>query len=282
MMCSFMAAGSGLLEVMPEVLASVFQVGVEETDVSAASEWDDRNWDATVTCEYESLSGDLDWAFSIFAADEVDRQPSERELALFLARQLGVAVFFEWGPDLPWVRNVAMPSGEVTRARLTEPDDDGSGYCVEVTESPVPGFPRVTVARLPEVVKALHIDTPITDSVAAVSDEAVGARAIQLLGNWERLMVRLCSDWASAGWYAADMYYDDLALRQEAEGLISTLSDSGRGLIEPRLQELDDAYRDFTVDDGGCALAVALNLPGGTLAERAWYWRRRPKRVPWK
>ncbi|WP_157865090.1 hypothetical protein [Streptomyces prasinopilosus] len=63
------------------ILAKVFRITLEQADVSADSEWEDRNWDAVVTCEYERLRGDLNWSLTVYAANEVEYRPSEKELA---------------------------------------------------------------------------------------------------------------------------------------------------------------------------------------------------------
>jgi hypothetical protein len=133
---------------LPAVLADEFRVRSAETDVSAGSEWEDRNWDAVVTCEYERLRGDLTWSLTVYAADSVQRRPSEEDLASAVARRLSSSVFVEWDARFPWIRRVALPAGGHTLARVTQPEEDGAGYSVDAAESALPDFPHVPVTPL--------------------------------------------------------------------------------------------------------------------------------------
>jgi uncharacterized protein YjbI with pentapeptide repeats len=139
------------------LLAEAFRVSLEQTDVSAASEVEDRNWDAVVTCDYEPLEGDLSWSLDIYAADGVGHRPTEAELASSVARTLTSPVFFSWDPAFPWVRRAALPDGGLTLARVPQPHDDSHAYVVDAAESAIPGFPGVAVTRFPE---ALHVYGP--------------------------------------------------------------------------------------------------------------------------
>ncbi|MET7293454.1 hypothetical protein ABZS79_15185 [Streptomyces griseoloalbus] len=147
------------------ILAEVFRVALEQTDVSAESEWDDRNWDAVVTCEYERLQGDLDWSFSIYAANEVERRPTEAELASSVAQRLSAPVFTAWDARFPWIRGVTLPDGSFTLARVLRPEDNSAAYVIDAAESTIPGLPHVPVMQFPEPVRACALPTPITDSM---------------------------------------------------------------------------------------------------------------------
>ncbi|GGV56690.1 hypothetical protein GCM10010294_02610 [Streptomyces griseoloalbus] len=150
---------------LPVILAEVFRVALEQTDVSADSEWEDRNWDAVVTCEYERLQGDLDWSFSIYAANEVELRPTEAELASSVAQRLSAPVFTSWDGRFPWVRRAALPDGSFTLARVLQPEDDSPAYVIDAAESRIPGLPNVPVMQFPESVHACDSHTPITDSM---------------------------------------------------------------------------------------------------------------------
>lgn len=128
---------------MPVILAEVFRVALEQTDVSAESEWEDRNWDAVVTCEYERLQGDLNCSLTVYAANEVEYRPSEKELASSVAQRLSASVFTSWDARFPWIRRVALPDGGFTLARVLQPDDDSHAYVVDATESRIPDLPNV-------------------------------------------------------------------------------------------------------------------------------------------
>ncbi|MFE1029329.1 hypothetical protein ACFW5I_33100 [Streptomyces sp. NPDC058818] len=281
MMYSFMMSGSELLGLLPGVMAEAFDVRLDETDVSASSELEDRNWDAVVTCEYDVLSGDLSWALSVFAADEVEVRPSVEGFALYLARRLEVPVFFEWSSEVPWIRRVALPSGRITVARVVQSGEKGNGFSVEAAESSIPGFPDVVVTHLPEVARAFTIAAPITDSISMRGAGGDFERMGQLLGNWERLCVRLRSNWPPNGWYSAAMYGEDLRLRDELQALLGKMGGTEKGELEAVLRELDENYRALTIDDSGAALAEALKGDIANLADRPWYWNRRPEVLPW-
>lgn len=77
-MYGFLTAAAPEPEVVARVLAETFRVPLQSVDVSPASEMDDRNWDATVTCDYELLPGDLPGQLSVYGAEEVPDQPRRR------------------------------------------------------------------------------------------------------------------------------------------------------------------------------------------------------------
>ncbi|MFG2571237.1 pentapeptide repeat-containing protein [Streptomyces sp. NPDC048481] len=142
---------------LPPILAEAFRVTRVQTDVSAASEVENRNWAAVVTCDYELLQGDLSWSLDIYAAGEVEHRPTEDELASFVARRLKAPVFFSWDPVFPWIRRAALPDGGLTLARVLQPQDDNPAYLIDAAEAAIPGFPDVVLTRFPE---ALHVYGP--------------------------------------------------------------------------------------------------------------------------
>ncbi|QFR00073.1 hypothetical protein F9278_32360 [Streptomyces phaeolivaceus] len=276
-----MTIGNGLPERLPAILAEAFGAQLAEIDVSEASELEDRNWDATLTCEYEHLTGDLNWSLSVYAGDEVTHQPSDEQLALHFARCLSAPVFFEWDGALPWIRKVALPSGTTTLARVLQSDCSGSDASVESAEAPIAAFPHLSVQRFPEVVRAFNIQTPLTDSARLTEPDEKPVSIRALLGNWERLCVRLRSGWPPDGWYSADLYQEDLEFRDQLDSAVSELSETERKAAEAAVRELDAVYRDLTVDDQGLALTTAVKHEVGDLNGRAWYWHRRPTELPW-
>ncbi|WP_109382352.1 hypothetical protein [Streptomyces sp. NWU339] len=164
-MYHLMVRGSDAPTHLPVILAEVFRVTLEQTDVSAESEWEDRNWDAVVTCEYERLQDDLNWSLSIYAANKVEHRPSEKELASSVAQRLSASVFTSWDAKFPWVRRVALPDDSFTLARVLQPEDDSPAYVVDAAESRIPDLPNVPVMKFPEAVRAYKLPTSITHSI---------------------------------------------------------------------------------------------------------------------
>jgi hypothetical protein len=267
---------------LPVILAEVFRVTLAQTDVSAASEWEDRNWDAVVTCEYERLQGDLGWSLSIYAANEVDHRPAEEELASSVAQRLSTPVFIAWDARFPWIRRAALPDGGFTLARVLQPEDDSSAYVVDATESRIPDFPNASVTQFPESVRAYRLPTPITDSVEKTELGGGEPDFISLLRNWERLCSRLRSECPPRGWFPADLYREDLEYRDRLEKAIDRLSsETAACTARDALTQLDEVYQRFTLDDGGMALSSALGKGFTGFLSLPWYWRRRPLVLPW-
>ncbi|MEC4016750.1 hypothetical protein [Streptomyces sp. H27-D2] len=267
---------------LAQALANAFATPLGSVDVSPSSELEARNWDATVTCEYEGIRGDLDWMLTVYAAEEVAAHPSEESLSLALAQSLGVSVLYPWG-TLPWIRKVATPPGELTYARIEQPEGEEGEFRVTAVELPVPDFPGAAVGKLPEIVKDLPIPTPLADDCVPPIREAGWKNIHGLLANWERLASRMAAKWPPSGWYPADMYREDLECRDELENLIAPLPESARARIQDALMAVDSSYREGTVDDGGRALAARTDgLESAEIALRPWYWHRRPATVPWE
>ncbi|MGW9032638.1 hypothetical protein ACWGQ5_53640 [Streptomyces sp. NPDC055722] len=278
-MYSFLTPADTVPDVMPGILAGAFGVQISETDVSDSTNWETRNWDALVTCEYERLEGDLTWSLSVYKAKEVERSPSEEELAVLLSKGLNAPVFFAWGGKLPWIRRVAQPEGGITLARVVDSNDDGTGFLVQGTESAITGFPNVPVTHFPEVVRAFDIPTPATDSVVPLGTSRELEEVRGLLVNWEHLCIRMRSDWPPNGWYSAEMYQEDLKLRDQLDVILEGFPEADR--IKAAVSALDAQFRELSVEDQGCALCAALEEEGAAMGGRPWYWQRGPAVLPW-
>ncbi|MDG9721534.1 MULTISPECIES: hypothetical protein [unclassified Streptomyces] len=262
---------------LPLILAEVFHVALEQTDVSAEAEWEDRNWDAIVTCEYERLQGDLNWSLSIYAAHEVEAQPTEEELASSVAQHLSASVFTFWDAKFPWIRKAALPDGGFTLARVLQLEGDSPAFMIDATESTIPDFPNVPVMQFPEAVRAYKLPTPITDSLEGAEPRRETSDLVSLLGSWERLCSRLRSGCPPHGWFPADLYREDLEHRDRLGGAVDRLSPENTAReVANALEQLDEDYRHFTIDDGGTELASALNEGITGFPNLPWYWRRRP------
>jgi hypothetical protein len=278
MMYNLITTGQEIPTRLAAALAEVFGIPLGDVDVSEESDFDSRNWDAEVTCEYSVVRGDLNWSMSIYATDAVQSPPSEETLALKVAQSLGVAVLFPGAETVPSVWRVAAPQGGLTHARVTEPESESEGLTVDAVEVAIPEFPRAAVTKFPEIIKELQLPSEVTDShlPEGISEDLREVRG--LLVNWERLTVRMAANWPPSAWYPASIYVEDLELRDQMADVIEQLSEGKRQSAREALEQIDQAYRELTVEDGGVNLAKAADVP---MADRAWYWYRRPVNPPW-
>lgn len=265
-----------------EALAGAFGVPFEEVDVGHEDDQEARIWDAKVFTDYSPRNGDFSWGLSVFVADDVPSPPSEERLSLDLACALATAVLFPPVENIPSLWKVATPRGDVAYARLHEPEHDADLFRVTDVEIPVPELPDATVSRFPDVIKMLHIPTPVVDAHISGKVEGELKKLRSFVVSWERLTVRMVTGWPPFAWYPAEMYEEDLHCRDRVQRLAEAASASGDSSVLDMLSELDVVYREMTLDDGGQALAEACEFSVDALADRAWYWRRRPVDLPWK
>ncbi|MFE1830829.1 hypothetical protein [Streptomyces yangpuensis] len=280
-MYGFMLAGAADPGLVADALSEAFDLPLHLVDVAPESEMEHRNWDATVTCDYEVTSGDIHCLLSVYGAEEVTSPPGEEELARILARKSDAPVLISWG-TLPWIRKVVRPEGRATFARVEERDDEGAGYRVYATEDAVAAFPGAAVEKFPEVVRDVPVATPVADGLFSGSDSHdVAAEVRRLLWAWEAMISRMAADWPPSHWYGAEMYREDLQSRDQLELALTTLNPEARATVAAVLPALDARFRSLTVDDGGSELATALRPTAQDLPVEPWYWRRRPARAPW-
>ncbi|OEV03421.1 hypothetical protein AN216_11120 [Streptomyces oceani] len=273
----------GAMADVGEFLAELFRVAPGDVDVSVDTEYEDRNWDASVSCEYAETHGDLHRSLSVYVAESVSEEPSEETVALEMARWLGAPVLFPGAETVPTVWRVATAGGQVTHARVIEPEDESGSTRVTEVEVPVPEFPESVVTGFPDIIKEVQLPTPVVDAWATAQTVEGERRTLRgLLVNWERLTVRMDEGWPPSHWYPSDLYVDDLRLRDQVESRVGQLSEKDRSAVERVLTELDALYRERTVDDGGTALARACEISQNELSGRPWYWRRRPAPLPWE
>ncbi|MBB5933927.1 hypothetical protein [Streptomyces zagrosensis] len=278
--------GSDSLDRLSVVLAGIFGTATGDVDVSSVDEFDSRNWEAHVSCEYEGKEGDLQWSLSVYITDAVRVRPSEGQLAVEMARILDVPVLFPYEGSIPSVRRLADPDGHLLYARIQEPETDSGGLVVLQVERPVAAFPAAEVSMLADVVREHVIPTPIVEGAFSAQIALKGTGAVVRLWErlllWERLTYRLAHHWPPSGWYAADMYIDDLRARDEATLLARELGGGFEEAASQALIALDAKYDELTVDDGGKALLEASVVSAAEVHEGAWYWRRRPRSLPWR
>ncbi|WP_059013502.1 hypothetical protein [Streptomyces specialis] len=280
MMYDLLLAGVDEPERIARALAEAFGVSLDAVDMAAEADDDSRNWDAAVSCEYERRPGPFSLSLDIYVTEAVTAAPEEDALAVRLARDLAAVILFPAVEKLPSVWKVSTPRGEVAYARVIEPVSDTDALEVTGVEIPVPELASVPVSRFPEVIKELQLDTPIVDSY--LPDGADDLREVRgLLVNWERLTVRMARGWPPSSWYPADMYLDDLRLRDKVVQLASRIPAERQDPVTRALDDIDAVYRRMTVDDDGQSLAEVCSLPADELRTRPWYWLRRPADAPW-
>ncbi|MFE4688781.1 hypothetical protein ACFRH6_01855 [Streptomyces sp. NPDC056749] len=280
----------------PHTMASALAgaLGAEPRDVDVADEdaggTDERNWDAPVLCTYRSAAGDLALSWDVSVSDVMRTPPTEAEAALRLAARLGTTVLYpaqERPPSAYWA---AGPDGTVARARLLEAEDETDGgspwLVVDAVEEAMAQLPGARVEILAEILHEERVETPVTDAFAAATDPhgdapATGVvnRSREALLLWERLVRRIETGWAPGGRYPFDLYAEDLRTRDRL-GELARAQGPQRLPLGRALEELDEVFRRGTDDDAGVLLG-RLTGSGTAVADRGWWWHRRPAKPPW-
>ncbi|MFE6038254.1 hypothetical protein [Streptomyces sp. NPDC056452] len=281
----------------PQTIAAALAgaIGLPVADADVADEddeqTDDRNWDAPVLCTYRGVGGDVALSWDVSVSDEVTSPPGEPEAALRLAQRLGTTVLYPAQEQAPSAYWAAGPDGTVTRARLLETDGEGDGdppaLVVDAVEAPMAQLPTARVEVLTEILRGEKLGTPVADGFADITDPGRTApaqspvnRAREALLLWERLVRRVAADWGPTGRYPFDLYAEDLGTRDRLQELIEAASGEERERLARAVAALDDVFRGHTEGDGG-ALLGRLTRSGTAVAERGWWWCRRPARLPW-
>ncbi len=159
----FLVAGHDACTRMAAALAEIFAVPVHDVELYDGDDvtgTQDCRWDAPVLCGYQRRKGDLDWAFDVGLAEEVSYRPAEQDLAVLLARTMGVPLLFPGDVHLPWIWQVATANGEVAYARLDEPEEVGEGLKIPAVEIAVPQFPNADVLVFPELDRPPAVKNP--------------------------------------------------------------------------------------------------------------------------
>ncbi|MFD4142400.1 hypothetical protein [Streptomyces sp. NPDC058572] len=256
-------------------------VGVEPSAVDVADEETDpeeRDWDAPVLCAHHPVLGDVSVSWDVYVSESVAGPPAEAEAALAVALSTGTTVLYPAEGIRPSAYWAAAPDGTVTRVRVLEEDgeeeDDGPfTLTVQASEAPLAQLPSAVVMLLPEVYRDEELPTELADSLPAADRDSPEERARVLLGRWERLVRRAASDWAPSGNYPQELYLQDLERRDELADALAVCPADLRTPFDEAAHLLDDVFRAHTEDDAGRLT--------GSPGSRAWWWHRRPDRVPW-
>ncbi|MFF0073502.1 hypothetical protein [Streptomyces sp. NPDC005494] len=267
-------------------------LGVKAADVDVADEdtgqADDRNWDAPVLCTHHAVAGDLALAWDVSASQAVAAPPAEEEAALRLADALGTTVLYPAREKAPSAYWAVGPDGTVTRARLLEGggDEEPPALLVDAVEALMDQLPAARVEVLAEILREQRVETPVTDAYTAARDPhghapAPGTvnRAREALLLWERLVRRIDAGWSPGGRYTAELYIEDLRTRDRLADLAAVAGPEREPVVRA-VAELDEVFRRGTEDDSG-ALLGRLTRSGSAVAERGWWWHRRPVKLPW-
>lgn len=141
------------------LLAEAFGVPAQEVWIEDETPVPDRVAPVAAARRH-AAPGDVAWLLDVSCADDVPRQPSEREFAVWLAGRLGSGVLFpaeSFPPSAYWL---AAPGGPVTRARVHDIDADDAegdliGYAIDAVGAAVPGMPQL------RVIPGLTADGPV-------------------------------------------------------------------------------------------------------------------------
>ncbi len=291
MIYSFLTVHRSSVSSMAATLAGVVGVPVSEVDIAdedSVEGQEGRDWDALVLCGYHAVTGDVSLAWDVRVGDGVPGPPHEAEAARRLAVLSGTTVLYpaqEAAPSAYWA---AAPDGTVTRARVVEQEGGGRPVLtVEAVESALAQIPSARVQLLPEIFRDEKIGTPVAEAFASATDPDGTApapgpvnRAREELLLWERLVRRMAADWAPTGRYPQELYLEDLRTRDRLTERLTTAQGELAERIARSTEVLDAVFRTHTEDDGG-ALTGRLTKAGSAVADRGWWWRRRPVDLPW-
>ncbi|MFI7543572.1 hypothetical protein [Actinoplanes sp. NPDC049599] len=269
------------------VLTSVPASGVDVAEQDVI----DRNWDAAVLATYEAVPGDVSWSLNVYLSEAVDKQPTEAQVARFLADALAVPVLYpaeSYPPSAYWL---VSPGESPTRARVYDGQgEDEDLIVIDAVGRPVPSLPHVRVEAQPEVIRSYSLVTPVSDRFSAwLVTQLAGPdlpgdatwHARNRLGAWENLTVRMASGWPPDGWYPTDYYRDDLTIRDELAATGAGWPAEQASRFAAALTELDDAFRAGTREADLLHLTRVLGEEAGEISSRGWWWRRLPDPEPW-
>ncbi|MEE1940521.1 hypothetical protein V1L54_14085 [Streptomyces sp. TRM 70361] len=287
-MCLLSAVGELDADRLVTALAEIFRAAPEEVEV--VDEGDDpegRNWNALVHCDRSALRGHISWFLDVYVQKQVAERPSGAEVARRLAGRLWRVVLYPADGVRPSAYWLVTPEGLVTRARLYESDDEEPVYTIDAVEDPVPHLPDVRVELIREVIREQPDPTPVSGEFSASAEACPGTGdalwcAMDSLGAWEKSVYRVESDWPPRGRYPADTYAEDLEIRDEIGGMLPALPQELGDLLRCSAERVDERFRDATRDDGGQALSAALGISRIALADKGWWWHRRPVRLSWE
>jgi hypothetical protein len=276
-------------------LAELLSLPVESVDVGDEGD-DDRRWEAPVSCTVTPLAGDLHWHLDIYLGNTLPTPPPEAVAAAWVSARLRTVVGYQAAPSPPSAYWLVGPDGRRTRARIYEEESAlAPVYRIDAVEHPLAVLPGLPVAALPEVIRSYRMRTAVTDRLreqwqpwlAAYEKAAAGPTrpdpaakavrdAVTRLGAWEGMVTRLVEGWPPDGWYPADYYREDLAIRDELSAAADSLPEPASDELRQALAEVDHLFVEATEDDGGRALAAET----GSLPIGSWWWFRVPRPLP--
>ncbi|MFD3703346.1 hypothetical protein ACFWUP_09385 [Nocardia sp. NPDC058658] len=202
--------------------------------------------------------------------------------ALQLSSELRMTVFFDEEGELSSIMYGATSRGLLIPSLID--GDDESGYWIERVGAPIPDFPNASVGEISDSGNRKWLTTPITDRIASEYQPEVTPAVIDHLGHWELLIARMAENWPPSGVYLVDAFCADLTRRDHLDVLLGQLTEAGKecriGLVAA-VSNIDDQFKNLTVDDNGSELARVGSFDG-ELSAQSWWWRRRPANIPWR
>ncbi len=254
-------------------LAAVLGVAPADVDVADANgDQEGRHWDSPVLCTYEVPDGgDLRLMLDVYVAEEQAGALTESDAARRLAAWTGSTILWPAAEPYPSAYWAVTPVGAATRARVTASDGDEMRFTVDAVEATVPDLPHARVQLLPEILRLHPVSTPASHVFLAPLPPAdPGSEQDQIrvaLSWWERLARRMEDGWPPSGRYSAEMYEEDLAMRDLLEELAPGIPSRFQAGFLRALRDVDAVYEAHT-----------LPCPDET-GDGGWWRRRRPQLI---
>ena len=92
---------------------------------------------------------------------------------------------------------------------------------------------------------------------------------------------RMESDWAPNGKYPVELYCESLLARDRLDQLPGQLPEPVADLLRRSVGQLDEMFKKRTAPDDTWAAEAHVSGSIADVAERGWWWHRKPLILPW-